>query len=87
MGLSQVNAPVMSSADSFLNAATVSVINDITNPLRRIPLADRTGLWRARITTSVTGSVAVVFALKIRSLLDILNNGGSYIPYDFPIFS
>ena len=51
MGLSQLNAPVMSSADSFLNAATVSVINGIINPLRRIPLADRTGLWRARTTT------------------------------------
>jgi len=63
---------VMSSADSFLNSASVSVVNDIINPLRRVPLTSRTGLWWARITTLVTGSVAVVFALKIRSLLDIL---------------
>ncbi|MDZ7699106.1 MAG: sodium:solute symporter family protein [Deltaproteobacteria bacterium] len=63
---------VMSSADSFLNSASISLINDIINPLRRVPLTSRTGLRWARITTLVTGSVAVVFALKIQSLLDIL---------------
>jgi len=63
---------VMSSADSFLNSASIALVNDIINPLRGVPLASRTGLRWARVTTLATGSVAVVFALKIRSLLDIL---------------
>lgn len=63
---------VMSSADSFINSASISLINDIINPLRRVPLTSRMGLRWARVTTLVTGSVAVVFALKIQSLLDIL---------------
>lgn len=63
---------VMSSADSFLNSASISLINDIVNPLRRTPLSHRSGLFWARITTLLTGSFAVVFALKIKSLLDIL---------------
>lgn len=63
---------VMSSADSFLNSASISLVNDIINPLRRVPLASHRGLRWARMTTLVTGSVAVVFALKIQSLLDIL---------------
>lgn len=63
---------VMSSADSFLNSASISLINDIINPLRRTPLDHHQGLFWARITTLLTGAFAVVFALKIRSLLDIL---------------
>ncbi len=40
---------VMSSADSFLNSASISLINNIVNPLRRTPLSDREGLRWARI--------------------------------------
>jgi SSS family solute:Na+ symporter len=63
---------VMSSADSFLNSASISFINDIVNPLRRVPLGDRTGLRWARVATLLTGSLAVIFALRIRSVLGIL---------------
>jgi SSS family solute:Na+ symporter len=63
---------VMSSADSFLNSASISFINDIVNPLRRVPLDDRAGLRWARIATLLTGSFAIIFALKIQSVLDIL---------------
>jgi SSS family solute:Na+ symporter len=48
------------------------LINDIVNPLRRTPLDDRTGLRWARAATLLTGTFAVVFALEIRSILDIL---------------
>jgi SSS family solute:Na+ symporter len=63
---------VMSSADSFLNSASISFINDIVNPLRHTPLDDRTGLRWARVATLLTGSFAIIFALKIQSILDIL---------------
>ena len=63
---------VMSSADSFLNAASVSLICDVINPLRKTELSDRKGLWVAKITTLLVGLGAVVFAIKIENVLDIL---------------
>jgi SSS family solute:Na+ symporter len=65
-------AVVMSSADSFLNSASVAFVNDIVNPLRREKLSDKKGLLYARLATLVTGSLAIVFAIRIQSLLDIL---------------
>lgn len=65
-------AIVMSSADSFLNSASVAFVNDIVIPLRRKKLSDRKGLLYARLATLVTGSLAIVFAIRIQSLLDIL---------------
>ncbi len=65
-------AVVMSSADSFLNSASVAFVNDIVNPLRRQPLTPKRGLLCARLATLVTGSISVVFAIRIQSLIDIL---------------
>jgi len=65
-------AVVMSSADSFLNSASVAFINDIVNPLLKRPLQPKRGLLGARLATLVTGSISVVFAIRIKSLLDIL---------------
>lgn len=65
-------AVVMSSADSFLNSASVAFVNDIVNPLRSRPLSPRRGLLVARLATFITGSVSILFAIRIQSLLDIL---------------
>ncbi|MDK2848981.1 MAG: solute:Na+ symporter, family [Desulfuromonadales bacterium] len=65
-------AVVMSSADSFLNSASVAFVNDIINPLRRQPLTPKRGLLFARFATLITGSISVVFAIRIQSLIDIL---------------
>jgi SSS family solute:Na+ symporter len=65
-------AVVMSSADSFLNSASVAFVNDIINPLRSQPLPPRRGLLFARLATLLTGSISVVFAIRIQSLIDIL---------------
>jgi len=65
-------AVVMSSADSFLNSASVAFVNDIVNPLRREKLSNRTGLLWARLATLITGFLAIVIAIRIQSLLDIL---------------
>jgi solute:Na+ symporter, SSS family len=70
--IAAVLSVVMSSADSFLNSASISFINDIINPFRRVPLGERTGLRWARAATLLTGSLAVIFALKIQSILGIL---------------
>jgi SSS family solute:Na+ symporter len=65
-------AVVMSSADSFLNSASVAFVNDIVNPLRKEKLSERKGLLWARLATLITGTLAVVIATRINSLLDIL---------------
>jgi len=63
---------VMSSADSFLNGAATSCINDLAKPLRKNPLSERQELLLAKLTNCFVGVLAVIFAIKIRSVLDIL---------------
>lgn len=63
---------VMSSADSFLNGAAIAVTHDIIKPLSPTPLTPQRELVVAKIVTLVVGLVAVVFAVSIRSVLDIL---------------
>lgn len=63
---------VMSSADSFLNSAAVAFCHDVVQPMRKKPLSDKAGLTLARVTTVVVGVAAIIFAVKIKGLLDIL---------------
>ncbi|MCH7558826.1 MAG: sodium:solute symporter family protein [Planctomycetes bacterium] len=63
---------VMSSADSFLNGAATGCINDIVKPLRKNPLSERQELLLAKLTNCFVGVFAIIFAIKIRSILDIL---------------
>ena len=70
--IAAVIAIVMSSADSFLNSASIAFVNDIVNPLRRAPLSARAGLKLARVSTLVIGLASVGFAVSIASILDIL---------------
>jgi SSS family solute:Na+ symporter len=63
---------VMSSADSFLNGASTGCVKDIIIPLRRKSLEPRTELILAKLVNAGTGILAVVFAIKISSILDIL---------------
>ncbi len=63
---------VMSSADSFLNGAATACINDIVKPLRKKPLSERHELLLAKLTNCFVGVFAVIFAINIPSILDIL---------------
>jgi SSS family solute:Na+ symporter len=63
---------VMSSADSFLNGAATSCINDLVKPLVKNRLSQWQELVLAKLTNCLVGVFAVVFAIKIRSVLDIL---------------
>ena len=63
---------VMSSADSFLNGAATCCINDVVKPLRKNPMSERSELLLAKLTNCLVGILAVVFAIKIPSILDIL---------------
>ncbi len=63
---------VMSSADSFLNAASVSFINDVVSPLSKTRISTRQELFAVRFINLFVGVVSVIFAIKIKSILDIL---------------
>jgi SSS family solute:Na+ symporter len=63
---------VMSSADSFLNGAATGCINDMVKPLRKNPLSERQELLLAKLTNCFVGVLAVIFAVTIESVLDIL---------------
>lgn len=63
---------VMSSADSFLNAASVALIHDVIEPLSKKKMSDKKELNFVRIINLFTGIIAVIFAIKITSILDIL---------------
>ena len=65
-------AVVMSSADSFLNGAAVAFSNDVVGPLRRRPMSERQALILAKCTTLLVGVLAIFFAIKIESILDLL---------------
>jgi SSS family solute:Na+ symporter len=63
---------VMSSADSFLNSAAIAFINDVLNPLRARPLSEPQSLALAKVVTFTVGTLSIIFALTIKSVLDIL---------------
>ena len=65
-------AVVMSSADSFLNAASIAFIHDIVRPLRSKSRAPKRELRLTQITTFIVGISAIFFALSIKDVLSIL---------------
>ena len=65
-------AVVMSSADSFLNGAAVCLTSDVVLPAMRNPLSERAQLVLAKAANLITGVLAVVFAISIKSVLGIL---------------
>jgi len=65
-------AVVMSSADSFLNGAAVCLISDVVLPVWPRPLNERAQLSLAKAANLLTGVLAVLFAVSIKSVLGIL---------------
>jgi len=63
---------VMSSADSFLNAGAVAFSHDVLKPLGKKTMTTKQELFAARLVTFVSGILAIIFAVKIVSILDIL---------------
>jgi len=70
--ISGVISIVMSSADSFLNASSVALVQDVLKPLRHKPFTERQALNIVRLTTLITGGLALLFAFMIPNVLDIL---------------
>lgn len=63
---------VMSSADSYLNSASVSIVHDVITPLVRQKLSPSGSLLCVQITNCFVGVFAVSFALHLEGLLNML---------------
>ncbi len=72
LAIAGMMAVVISSADSFLNAAAVSLNHDVVKPCRQIPLPAKTELLLSRLITVFIGALGSVFALSTKGALDIL---------------
>ncbi|KEI71872.1 sodium:solute symporter family protein [Endozoicomonas elysicola] len=64
-------AAIMSSCDSYLNTAAIAFSNDML-PAVTSPLSDRKQLMLGRIATLVIGTGAVIIALQVNDILDVL---------------
>jgi SSS family solute:Na+ symporter len=64
-------AITLSSADTFLNSAAVSVTNDILKPIFFDSKAVGS-IWTARIFTVLIGIIAAVLSLYINNIVDVL---------------
>jgi SSS family solute:Na+ symporter len=67
-----IMAVLMSSADSFLNAAAVSAVHDVLKPLWQKSLSGRKELRYMRWATFTMGLTGIVFSLRSESAIDAL---------------
>ena len=62
---------ILSSAAGFLNAASISFVNDLVKPLSKSP-EKINFLKMARISTILVGIISILFALTIKNVLSLL---------------
>jgi Na+/proline symporter len=81
MAIIGIIAVVMSTADSFVNAASVAFSHDLVKPLLGERLTEKAELNIAKIFTLCSGVIAVFIALSFESLLKlVLFAQGLYVP-------
>ncbi len=64
-------AVIMSTADSFLNVSSVSLVNDILKPIMKNKLSDKRELFILRLTTAVVGIFSTVSVLYFSNIFEI----------------
>jgi solute:Na+ symporter, SSS family len=62
---------VMSTADSFLHCSAVAFVHDLIKPLRKKEFSGNQELLWVKITTLLIGILAIIFAVKFKSLIDM----------------
>lgn len=72
LAIAGMMAVVMSSADSFLNAAAISITHDVIKPLAKEGFTNKIELKWSRWITVAVGVAGAGFALSTKSALDIL---------------
>ncbi len=71
-------AVLMSSSDSYLNSASVALVNDVIVPLTKDRLSQSARLSAVHITSLITGVFAIVTAAMIPNVLDVLTFAYSF---------
>lgn len=72
LAMAGVLAVVMSTADSYLNVASISLVHDVIKPLSKKNMSDSFELKLARLMTIFLGIAAILASLRFQSLLDML---------------
>jgi Na+/proline symporter len=65
-------AIVMSTADSFLNSASILLVNDTIMPLTKKELSNNTQLRIAQMATILIGSLSIIATFAFKSVFDIM---------------
>jgi solute:Na+ symporter, SSS family len=71
-------AILMSTADSYLNVAGISFVHDVVRPLKKTKMLDNSELFLTKISTLIIGAIALVAALNLQSVMDIVLNFVSF---------
>ncbi len=71
LAISGIIAVIMSSADSYLNASAIAVVNDVIRPYNT-KMTSKKELSLTRLFTFLIGGLAIIFAININSAMDIL---------------
>lgn len=71
LAVTGILAVIMSSADSFLNSASVLLVHDFVKPLKKEALTDRQELLLIRFSTIIIGMLAAGSALYFKNVLAI----------------
>tara|TARA_B100001248_G_scaffold262736_1_gene261981 strand:- start:40354 stop:43800 length:3447 start_codon:yes stop_codon:yes gene_type:complete len=65
-------AVIMSTADSYLNAASIAFVHDVIKPLSKKPISEKAELRIARLGNLLLGGMAIVVSVSFTSILDII---------------
>lgn len=71
-------AAILSSADSYLQAAAVTLVHDLVTLLRRAPLENRSALQLCRLSTLGIGGIALIIAANGTAIIDLLIQAYSF---------
>ena len=71
LAIAGMMAVIMSSADSFLNTASIAVINDLVNPLSKNTKTMKSSLLWARLTTVFVGIFAIGAAIYFKNIFNL----------------
>jgi SSS family solute:Na+ symporter len=65
-------AAIMSTADSFLNAASICIVHDIVKPISNNKISEQKLLYLARVTTIILGIISIIIAYNAESVYMLL---------------
>lgn len=72
LAIAGVLAVFMSTADSYLNVASISLVHDVIKPIFKNRLSEKTELRLAQSSTAVIGVFAIYMSLSFPSILDLI---------------